>query len=1319
MDSSKPAVAAGKRSSKGLTSQKNLDEFFKAKAPSKSNTERTAKLSSASPHRKRTKSAKSANAVRRQSDEVHLKFVHSPRKPKPAKRITNRPSLYPSKGSPAPKTKPTEDIIDCTPTQAPVSCQPARSETLAEDDDIIDCTPDVLAETDTFVRQFEDVTSKSTHKEEVLGSCPTDLEADGVPHMLDMAVSQPSASQDSILGFTEAIEANLFDAPPPLPSEGSLVQRLSSQMTVTPSPKQKRSSAQRRATSARPADAPAPSQPLHRLVVNSMQAGGSHDEPELRLAVEHVASATRLQVVLQQDWLQTPVSQGSVIEIVPFSLSDDKEIVVCNDGLRLLIFEPDRLLTSTRIAGSFECPRKAVLAERFKSLDVTTDLMVWGTMLHEVFQTCLAQQDFASSNIRLVIEEVIAAHIQSLYGVDKTEKEARDHMLSFVDMLHGWGTSYVRDDPSASVNLDAFNHQQHQDTVSIVGLADIEENCWVPRLGMKGMIDATVTIKLKRTRLSQVQPWRKGENTHQESGIEIRTVPFELKTGRHVQGGHPEHRAQVILYSLMMADQGSVVEAGLLHYLKSGDTYGVAVEKGEVRALVIARNELALFASRPDTFPDMLGDKHACSRCFSLDLCSMVHSAYEHGTKDTSGLDNEFELRTSHLTQAHKEYFSNALLALNAEAAVDNDNLPSELWKGEPDALEASGWTVCQLGVVDGGNKLNTRQRHCYEYTFQRVDNPDEVSPHDVLLSAGDSIVLSCQAPRVRFAVATGIIGVVGEATITCLFEQPLRSHIAEPESPIPTQAWLSATHLDRAVYRIDKARYGSNVRSQLSAVAGLLVSGKPVFHSKTAMQASQLSQGDASNIVRERRRALVVDLAKPVFRPQLQPELQVEIDALPLNSGQKGAISHVLCAQDYALVQGMPGTGKTTVISQLVQLLVSRGKRVLLSAYTHSAVDNVMLKLKPLGVNMLRLGNAHSVHADIVPYLLNELQDECSTVAAMHDLYRSAAVVGTTCLGANHMLLSKQRFDYCIVDEASQITQAVSFQPLSHADVFVLVGDHKQLPPLVRSVEARRLGMGISLFKRLSDAHPTALTKLTRQYRMNASVMHLANKLFYRDQLECGSDAVATARLELPEVVNLLDTSTCPSFVQRLLDPNESLLYLDTSHVDAPETKDGKIIRNPLEAELVVQLTRLLLAVGLDEADIGIICPYRAQLALINTLLRDNGHAQVEVNTVDRYQGRDKRIILVSFVRSNENAVVGDLLKDWRRINVAITRAKQKLVLCGSASTLQSDPVCARLLELCQASNCLAKLPPSPAEAVSDVVEQAACAALFQEDFE
>eukprot|EP00730_Choanoeca_flexa_P018031 TRINITY_DN8742_c0_g1_i3.p1 TRINITY_DN8742_c0_g1~~TRINITY_DN8742_c0_g1_i3.p1 ORF type:complete len:1308 (+),score=258.03 TRINITY_DN8742_c0_g1_i3:39-3962(+) len=1295
----------GKRRSKGhkdnVSKQKSLDHFFR---PKPAVAKPQLKLVSASPQRKKTKSTASAG-VQEISKAVNLKFTKSPKK-------SRRRSLYSTKQND--EVRCLDDAIDCTATQQTID--PLQSPI---DDDIIDCTPDAVEDRLLHGKKATSSMSASTavadNHTAALAVADDDIADVSMPGHSDIAHQDlPGSihegvphSQDSILDIAEAIEADIV-APPSLTSENSLVKRITSQMTVTPSPK-KSSSKQ-----AVVAPVKVQSQALQRLVVNSMQACEVNGMPSLRLATEHVRSSKRIHVTLQQDWLQTPVSQGSIIEIVPFDIQEDSDITVSNDGLRLLIFEPDRLLTSTRIAGSFECPRKAVLADRFKSLDVTTDLMVWGTMLHEVFQSCLSQRDFTASNIRLVMEEVIANHVATLYGVDKTENEAREHMLQYVDMLHGWGSSFVRDEPNATVNLDPFNQQVHHDTMSIVGLADIEENCWVPRLGMKGMIDATVTIKLKRDRLSQMRNWRDGDAAS-SGDVELRTVPFELKTGRHVQGGHPEHRAQVILYALMMADQGTKVEAGLLHYLKSGDTYGVAIEPGEVRALVLARNELALYAARPDSFPDMLGDRRACSRCFSLDLCTMIHASCENGSRDTSALDDEFDARSEHLNEHHKSYFANMLRALNLEASVDGDNLPAELWQRDSDELEQTGFTVCQLIIASGGHRLNTRQRHCYEYVFQRVDNPDQVSPHAIHLAEGDAIVLSSQALRVRYAVATGVIGSIEVGSLTCYFEQPLRSHVAEPESPAPTQAWLSAAPINHAVYRVDKARYASNVRSQLSAVADLFVSGKPVVRSKTAMQAAEHSQGDASASLRNRRRELIVDLKAPKFAPQLGMATQ-QLNALPLNDGQKAAVAHVLKASDYALIQGMPGTGKTTVISQLVRILVASGRRVLLSAFTHSAVDNIMLKLRDFDIKMLRLGRSHSVHPNMAPYLLDELQDQCSSVHDMHQLYVSAMVVGTTCLGANHMLLSKQRFDYCIVDEASQITQAVSLQPIHHADRFVLVGDHKQLPPLVRSEQARELGMGISLFKRLSDAHPSALVKLSAQYRMNDAIMDLANKLFYRGLLTCGSDQVAQSRLSVPFRDTLVDMATLPSWIQAAINPNQSVLFMDTHAMEGKESKAGKRIQNESEAHLVVSWTRLFVALGMKEEDIGVICPYRAQLSMIQSMLDSHGYKQVEVNTVDRYQGRDKQLILVSFVRDNPDGVVGDLLKDWRRINVAITRAKHKLLLCGAKETLRHNEICAKLMARCEESQAYVELKHDARQTLDDVIEQVSCTALFQD---
>jgi hypothetical protein len=241
-------------------------------------------------------------------------------------------------------------------------------------------------------------------------------------------------------------------------------------------------------------------------------------------------------------------------------------------------------------------------------------------------------------------------------------------------------------------------------------------------------------------------------------------------------------------------------------------------------------------------------------------------------------------------------------------------------------------------------------------------------------------------------------------------------------------------------VYRLDQEVRPFQHRSQLAAVADLLISGKPVLRSRTALEASQHTQGDASTDLKAQRRRLLIDLSPPVFEDGLNAALEAEVALLPLNEDQRGAARHVLRARDYALVQGMPGTGKTTLIAELVLLLARHQKRVLLAAYTHSAVDNILLKLLGRGCAFLRLGKRDSVHADVLPYLADELAQQCHSVQALDALYRGAMVVGTTCLGVSHDLLAKNRFDYCIVDEASQITQ-VSIAPLAHRPFSLSLG--------------------------------------------------------------------------------------------------------------------------------------------------------------------------------------------------------------------------------------------------------------------------------------
>uniref|UniRef100_A0A8C1PNI4 DNA replication ATP-dependent helicase/nuclease n=1 Tax=Cyprinus carpio TaxID=7962 RepID=A0A8C1PNI4_CYPCA len=378
----------------------------------------------------------------------------------------------------------------------------------------------------------------------------------------------------------------------------------------------------------------------------------------------------------------------------------------------------------------------------------------------------------------------------------------------------------------------------------------------------------------------------------------------------------------------------------------------------------------------------------------------------------------------------------------------------------------------------------------------------------------------------------------------------------------------------------------------------------------------------------------------------------------LGLNKPQKQAMKKVLLSKDYTLIVGMPGTGKTTTICTLVRILHACGFSVLLTSYTHSAVDNILLKLKRFKIGFLRLGRSQKVHHDILPFTEESCRAKgIQTLEDLEQLYNKELIVATTCMGVKHPIFSRRRFDFCIVDEASQISQPVCLGPLFYAQRFVLVGDHQQLPPIVQNAEARTLGMDESLFKRL-EHHSDAVVQLNVQYRMNSAIMSLSNALMYEGRLECGSERTASAVLQLPsraQVEEELDLFVCQpqhsAWVQAALEPNSPVCFLDTSEA------------------------------GCRASDIGVIAPYRQQLKAISSLLQGDAYKALEVNTVDKYQGRDKSVIIVSFVRSNPEGNLGELLQDWRRLNVAITRAKHKLLMLGSAPTLRQYAPLEKLL--------------------------------------
>ncbi|KAG8082959.1 hypothetical protein GUJ93_ZPchr0014g47090 [Zizania palustris] len=368
--------------------------------------------------------------------------------------------------------------------------------------------------------------------------------------------------------------------------------------------------------------------------------------------------------------------------------------------------------------------------------------------------------------------------------------------------------------------------------------------------------------------------------------------------------------------------------------------------------------------------------------------------------------------------------------------------------------------------------------------------------------------------------------------------------------------------------------------------------------------------------------RKLIVDLEAPRFDSggllSQDPALSY-IRSLPnLNNDQQRSLHKILAAKDYALILGMPGTGKTYTMVHAVKSLLMRGESVMLTSYTNSALDNLLMKLKTEGIDFLRIGRHEAVHADV----------------------------------RVHCLSTK---DVQSVDAIKARMEQVSLGPLMFAKKFVLVGDHYQLPPLVKSSEARENGMGISLFGGCQKPI------LKRFQHCDA-------------RLSCGSLEIANAKLKFSgrEPVHLK--------LKEILNPDMAVIFANTDQVPALEAKENKTVNNPTEAYIVSWITKELLKRGIAQDDIGIITPYNAQVNLI----QQHVDASVEVHTIDKYQGRDKECIIVSFVRSsgNSRASGSSLLGDWHRINVVLTRAKKKLIMVGSAVTLSTIPLLRLLVE-------------------------------------
>jgi DNA replication ATP-dependent helicase Dna2 len=452
------------------------------------------------------------------------------------------------------------------------------------------------------------------------------------------------------------------------------------------------------------------------------------------------------------------------------------------------------------------------------------------------------------------------------------------------------------------------------------------------------------------------------------------------------------------------------------------------------------------------------------------------------------------------------------------------------------------------------------------------------------------------------------------------------------------------------------------------------------------------------------RLRELVAELAPPGLQAPAPPRPE-EASAVAaaasleaaLNAEQRGAVDAVLCAHDFSLLRGLPGTGKTATLCAAVAALVARGASVLLACHTHSALDNALSRLQAAGVpGLLRLGDP----ARAAP----AVRALCLGGAAWPDAAGggdAARVVGATCHACgSHPLLARRRFHVAVLDEAAQVPLPLALAPLCRADAFVLVGDPAQLPPLWAAPAARAGGGEESLFARLATAHPSSVASLTVQYRMAEDVQAVANALVYGGALRCGNEATAQRRYVLP----MAPPQSAPAWVRAALCPSVRVALLDTDALGPAAAEATRPLRNTGEAALAAAIAAAAVAAGAPVGSLALMTPYNAQVEALQAACAAAGlpAGAVETTTVDRAQGRDLPAVVLSCVRTAVAAPGGDeqqpavnLLDDARRLCVALTRAQGKMLILASVKALRAQPLTAQLVDFCAQRSWLVTLPP------------------------
>ena len=940
----------------------------------------------------------------------------------------------------------------------------------------------------------------------------------------------------------------------------------------------------------------------------------------------------------------------------------------------LAVLAPDILLNITDLNMAEYCPRQYTL-NRLSPSSISA-ATIRGNLVHHCFKELLKAHDrgrlkthqaesteLPQSPLALLhqhLEQALQFNSMEMALVNIPLDAMRLDVAPHLESLARW---YERESDTLWDMPTAYTHDQSEDGQA-GNQVRAETFLLAPEIGLRGRLDLF---------------W-------QQSG---RQRLLELKTGG-ASGNLPrrEHRWQVYGYhALLTVRRNSKMKRALATLLYSGtpgsaQAFGIPASIREIQRVNETRNKLAL--SRVTSIPPSPPGPSRCTKCAVLNQCQRVSSLLQWQppepdpatpSRPDGMLDGDptqprppsMESRLSPISTAEdRDFFAKYYQLLQIEGRA-GEQQQALLWQTPVAQRIEQGTAIWGLEP----STIPIEVKDGWEQIFYCHNTSELREGDEILLSNGDPITGE---------VVTGTIITVSSEQVTVW----TRETITHPRL------------IDRYDNDLVHLRTLQNLLRWLATESHLrdLVAGKirPRFIAKSGSK---------------------------------RPDFNIE---------QNLAVERAMQMQDYLLIHGPPGTGKTSVIAEIVQQFCQQGQRVILAAFTNQAVDNMLKRLDKEGCHdYLRLGSERSIDDTIKPHHLKYLvaglntshhqenvpaENAADEHQRIRDLLQKMPIVATTTATWSSDKYTPQgealadlglHFDVAIIDEAGQLTIPAILGALRFTKRFILVGDEKQLPPLVLSKEAAENGLANSLFsalKRLDDDymndHPMAMSAcvpLRTQYRMNKWIAHFSSTLFYEQRLIAHA-SVANRRLELVQPLGTQSLGQEP--IEKVIDPAFPLVFLNVQE----QSSDAK--SSNAEARAIRDVVAQLLTRGIQPQDIGIIAPYRAQVATIRRHLFSHDPASgwtalaadspLSVDTVDRFQGGERMVIMISFATTQEPARESqrrDFLVNPNRLNVALTRAQRKLILVGCVSALEHLPIFNRLIAYCRSMKTLISLQP------------------------